>query len=194
MKFTPGEKFSYNNAGFILLGLIVERVTGMEFPKYIGENVFHVCGMLDSGYFRMDQLPKRTALGYIDSEEGDAWRTNVYSVPIIGGPDGGAFTTVRDLVKFWEALFEHKLLTKELTEKLLSPQIHVNKHLYYGYGVWISTIDNEIFKYFVMGSDPGVALRSSVYAESKIHAHVISNIGKGPDVIATRIDDIIRNS
>ena len=56
MKFNPGSKFSYSNAGYILLGLIVEKLTGMKFAEYVKENIFQVCGMSDSGYFRMDQL------------------------------------------------------------------------------------------------------------------------------------------
>lgn len=80
--FQPGERFHYNNAGYILLGLIVEELTGLEFTEYIDKNIFLPCEMKNSGYFSMDQLPKNTALGYIDEENG-AWRTNVYSLPIL---------------------------------------------------------------------------------------------------------------
>jgi len=87
MQFSPGEKFSYNNAGFILLGLVVEQITGMGFSEYVRKNIFQPSGMLDSGYYRMDQLPERTAIGYIDDQQ--SWKTNIYSLPIKGGADGG---------------------------------------------------------------------------------------------------------
>lgn len=122
MKFSPGERFSYNNAGFILLGLVVEQITGMEFSEYVEKNIFQRSGMLDSGYFRMDQLPERTAIGYIDGDQ--TWKTNMYSLPIKGGPDGGAFTTVHDLARFWDALFHYQLLSQQYTEILLTPHIH----------------------------------------------------------------------
>ena len=189
MKFSPGERFSYNNAGFILLGLVVEHLTGLNFTAYVEKNIFRKCGMLDSGYFRMDQLPERTAIGYIDSEQ--SWRSNIYSVPIIGGPDGGSFATVYDLHKFWDALLNNQLLSPEYTNILLTPHIQENEHIYYGYGVWIMMIGNSIFKYYVMGSDPGVIMQSSVYAKSKIHAHIIGNINKGAGMIASKIDEII---
>lgn len=189
MKCSPGEGFSYNNAGFILLGLVVEQVTGIEFSEYVDMNIFQRSGMLDSGYFRLDQLPERTALGYIDEDQ--TWKTNIYSLPIKGGPDGGAFTTVNDLSIFWDALFNYRLLSREYTEILLTPHIQEDGHIYYGYGVWILMIDDQIFKYFVMGSDPGVIMQSSIYAKSKMHAHIIGNISKGAGRIASKIDELI---
>ncbi|MGG3744864.1 serine hydrolase domain-containing protein, partial [Paenibacillus chibensis] len=189
MKFSPGERFSYNNAGFILLGLVVEQIAGMGFSEYVEKNIFQRSGMLDSGYFRMDQLPERTAIGYIDGDQ--TWKTNMYSLPIKGGPDGGAFTTVHDLARFWDALFHYQLLSQEYTEILLTPHIHEEGQTYYGYGVWIRIVDDTIFKYFVMGSDPGVIMQSSIYAKNKIHAHIIGNINKGAGRIAGKMDEII---
>ncbi|MEF2965369.1 serine hydrolase [Paenibacillus sp. M1] len=189
MKFKAGERFSYNNAGFIVLGLIVEQVTGMGFTAYVEKHIFERCGMADSGYFRMDRLPGRTAFGYIDEEYN--WRSNIFSVPVIGGPDGGAFTTVRDLVRFWNALFHHELLSAEYTKLLLTPHVKVNENTSYGYGVWIRMLDNTIFKYYVVGSDPGVNMQSSIYLKGNIHAHIIGNTNKGAGEIASKIDEFI---
>lgn len=189
MKFSPGERFSYNNAGFILLGLVVEQITGMEFSEYVDKNIFQRSGMLDSGYFRMDQLPERTAIGYIDEDQ--TWKTNIYSLPIKGGPDGGAYTTVHDLDRFWDSLSNYQLLSQAYTEILLTPHIQEDSQTYYGYGVWILMFDDTVFKYFVMGSDPGVIMQSSIYAKSKIHAHIIGNINKGAGMIASKIDEVI---
>ncbi|WP_435921405.1 serine hydrolase domain-containing protein [Paenibacillus sp. DYY-L-2] len=188
MKFKIGERFSYNNAGFIVLGLVVEQVTGMRFTDYVEKHIFEPSGMTDSGYFRMDQLPERTALGYIDGEH--AWRSNIFAVPIIGGPDGGAFTTVRDFVRFWEALLHHELLSAEYTDLLLTPHVKVNENTSYGYGVWIRMQDNNVFKYFVMGSDPGVTMQSSIYSNGKAQAHILGNINQGAGMIAGKIDEL----
>ena len=65
MMFAPGSKFHYNNAGFIILGLIIEEQTGLKFTEYIETNIFNSIGMNDSGYFSLDKLPRHTALGYI---------------------------------------------------------------------------------------------------------------------------------
>lgn len=179
MEFSPGEKFKYNNAGFIVLGLIVEQQSGMSFTEYVEKNIFAQCEMNDSGYFAMDQLPEGTAYGYIYNEENNTYRTNIFSVPIIGGPDGGAFTTAPDMAKFWTALLGYKLLNKEITEKLLMTHIQVDEDgeygFYYGYGVWIVKKNNEILRYFVMGEDPGVDLISSIYPKDGVQITVISN-------------------
>ncbi|MNJ49093.1 Penicillin-binding protein 4* [compost metagenome] len=190
MKFSPGERFSYNNAGFIVLGLVVEQKTGLEFTEYVEKNIFQRCRMLDSGYFRMDQLPERTAVGYIDNDD-NTWKSNIYSVPIKGGPDGGAFTTVHDLGQFWAALLNHQLLSPEYTKILLTPHAQVYDQTYYGYGVWMLMQNDTIFKYYVVGSDPGVLMESSIYPENNIHAHIIGNMNHGASTIARKIDEII---
>lgn len=193
MKFRPGTQFAYNNAGFILLGLIIESVTGASFRTYIQQHVFDVCGMSDSGYFRLDRLPSRTAIGYIDDPDGKGWRTHIFSIPVIGQPDGGAYTTTGDMDKFWSALLSYRLLGEGATRKMLNPHIKAGPHTSYGYGVWITVIEGEIFKYFVMGCDPGVGLESSVYPKSSLRAHVISNTTDGASEAARKIDDLIFN-
>ncbi|OEH93278.1 serine hydrolase domain-containing protein [Bacillus solimangrovi] len=190
MKFEPGSKFSYSNSGFIILGLIVEQITGMKFPEYIRKHIFDVCDMSDSGYFRMDQLPERTALGYIDQDNEGACKTNIYSVPIIGGPDGGAFTTVLDLTKFWDGLLNRKILNDELTNKLLHPHVQDGQDIYHGYGVWILKRDDDIIKYFIFGFDPGVRLHSSFNTKTKTQTHILSNIEQSLYPIVTGIDKL----
>ncbi|WP_449537520.1 serine hydrolase domain-containing protein [Ferdinandcohnia sp. Marseille-Q9671] len=188
MMFVPGEKFHYNNAGYILLGLLVEERTGQTFTDYVEENIFEPCGMEDSGYFSLNNLPKNTALGYIDHENG-TWRTNLYSIPIKGGSDGGAFVTAPDMLKFWDALLNHKLLSKEYTDLLLTPYAHVEDDEYYGYGVWITKKETEIFKYHVMGYDPGVSFASSYYPASDITLVIPSNQSYGPHDITDLIEE-----
>ncbi|NDI34157.1 serine hydrolase domain-containing protein [Chengkuizengella sediminis] len=189
MMFAPGERFHYNNAGFIVLGLIIEQQTGLKFSEYIESNIFQICDMNDSGYFSLDQLPKNTALGYIDNEEEGTWRTNTYSVPIKGGADGGAFITAPDMMKLWEGLFSYKLLSEESTNLLLTPHIYEKDDEYYGYGIWISKRNNRIFKYHVMGYDPGVSFHSSYYPDSGIKIVVPSNKNYGPYKITRVIED-----
>ncbi|GIP31801.1 serine hydrolase [Paenibacillus sp. J2TS4] len=191
MKFSPGERFSYSNSGYILLGQIIENVTGESFRKYIEHNIFEACGMSNTGYFRMDQLPAQTALGYIDGEENGQWRTNIYSIPVIGQPDGGAYTTVFDMDRFWDHFLNGALLTKETVNQMLAPQIKTENHTSYGYGIWISIINDEVFKHFVMGFDPGVRMESSVYSKKGIRSHVISNKTNGAGSVIREIDKSI---
>lgn len=188
MKFTPGDRFQYSNAGFIVLGLIVEQQTGMSFTEYVEKNIFLPCGMHDSGYFYMDRLPKNTAYGYIENETDGSWRTNIYSVPIVGGPDGGAFVTAHDIIRFWKGLFEFRLLSREYTGILTTDHIHAGGDEFHGYGIWINKKNNEVFKYHLMGGDPGVCFRSSVYPREDIQIVVMGNTEYGAYSITKGIE------
>ncbi|WP_246234837.1 serine hydrolase domain-containing protein [Bacillus aquiflavi] len=188
MMYKPGEKFHYNNAGFIVLGLIIEQHTGLAFTDYIESNVFARCGMADSGYFSLDHLPSNTAYGYIDHKDG-TWRTNFFSIPIKGGADGGAFITAQDMMKCWEGLLDYKLLSKKYTNILLTPHVTVKNEQHYGYGIWISKKNGDIFKYYVIGYDPGVSFHSSFYPGLGIKAVIPSNKSSGPYEIIKSIED-----
>lgn len=188
MKFAPDERFHYNNAGYILLGLIVEQASGLVFTEYVQTRIFKQAGMMDSGYFALDSLPGRTAIGYIDREDG-TWRTNVYSLPVQGGSDGGAFITARDMAKLWKALTTYKLLNEAVTTQLLTPHVQDGEDDFYGYGVWIKKRDNDIYKYHVMGYDPGVCFHSAYYPSSDSRVVVCANISTGAFDVMREIEE-----
>ncbi|MCJ0933271.1 beta-lactamase family protein [Virgibacillus halodenitrificans] len=191
MKFTPGEKFHYNNAGYILLGLIIEAISGMAFSQYVEKYIFRKAAMVDSGYFSLDSLPANTALGYIELP-GEEWKTNIYSLPVKGGPDGGAFVTAEDMTKLWSNLIHCKLLNEETTKILLSPMIQANKNVFYGYGVWISkNSTGEILKYHVMGYDPGVSFHSAYYPQSSFISTICLNKSEGAFEMMRLVEEII---
>jgi CubicO group peptidase (beta-lactamase class C family) len=180
MKFAPGERFDYNDGGYILLGVAIESVTGKSFRACIEENVFGPAEMGDSGYFPTDQLPDRTAYAYIKNPDG-TWRTNFFAVPIIGAPDGGAYTTAPDMVRFWRALVGNRLLDKRTTDLLLEPRVATTwkpPYTHYGYGIWIDRAADGVRKFFVEGSDPGVALRSATYPADNVILTMIGNTGR----------------
>lgn len=179
MMFSPGERFHYNNAGFIVLGLVVEQQTGESFTNYVEKNIFAPCGMKRSGYFSMDCLPSNTAMGYIDEEDG-SWRTNTFALPIKGGADGGAYVTAPDMVRLWESLFGNLLLESATLNALLTPHIATDEDdEHYGYGIWINKSGGDIFKYHVMGYDPGVCFHSGYYPQSNLTLVVTCNKSSG---------------
>lgn len=192
MKFEVGTRFHYNNAGYIVLGLIVEAVTKRSFTEYVQEHIFDRAGMGRSGYYELDALPPNTALGYIDLP-GGAWKTNIYSLPVKGGADGGAFVTVIDMVNFWEALMKHELLSPSVTQQMLTAHTKVDDEgNYYGYGVWIAkNPEDQITKYHVMGYDPGVNFRSSYYPCQSITAVICSNQAHGAYDVMKCVEDSV---
>jgi CubicO group peptidase (beta-lactamase class C family) len=124
--FPPGTGCRYCNAGYVLLGLMIERASGRTFRQYVTEHVFARAAMASSGFFRMDVVEPDIAEGVeaIEDNEGRVigWRRNIYSYPPIGGPDGGAYVTVEDLLRFHSAVTEGRLLGPVLTADLLSPK------------------------------------------------------------------------
>lgn len=189
MKNQVGESFHYNNAGYILLGLIVEQASGLEFSDYVQTHIFKKANMKDSGYFSFDSLPSNTAIGYIDQPDG-TWKTNIYSLPVKGGSDGGAFVTASDMAKLWKALMNHQLLNENYTNKLLSTHTQVNESGFYGYGVWIKkNTENKILKYHVMGYDPGVSFHSAHYPDISMNVIVCSNKCDGAFEIMKGIEE-----
>lgn len=190
MKFAPGERFSYNNGGYVLLGLIIEAVTGQRYVDYVTEHVIKRAGMLDTGYFPMHALPERTAYGYIEEEDG-AWRTNIFAVPAYGQPDGGAFTTAPDMARFWDALREHRLLSPEMTARMLALQVAEDDTSGYGYGVWLRHTAGKVTSYCVMGEDPGVSLLSRVYPTQDVLLTVIGNTDSAAWPAAEALDEYL---
>ncbi|CAG9621561.1 serine hydrolase domain-containing protein [Sutcliffiella rhizosphaerae] len=189
MKYEPGEKFHYNNAGYILLGLIIEKVAEVPFSQYVEENVFSPAQMVDSGYFSLDRLPAKTAIGYVDEENG-SWRTNQYSIPVKGGSDGGAYITAPDMCKLWDALNAGKLVSLEMVEKMKTDWVHVeDDQEFYGYGLWIEKDTNQVVtKYHVMGYDPGVSFASGYYPQSNSVVVIPSNQESGPHKLMFEIE------
>jgi CubicO group peptidase (beta-lactamase class C family) len=173
-RFAPGARFEYNDAGFILLALVVEAVTGTPFTHHVTAAVLDRAGMADSGYFATDRLPARTARAYLCDADG-TWRTNVFAVPVVGGGDGGAYASAPDLVRLWDALVNHRLLGETRTADLLRAHTDTGlpaPHGGYGLGVWVDA-DRCVF---VEGADPGVAMISGYFPRSGLSLTLLANV------------------
>ena len=180
-KYLPGERFSYSNGGFIFLGIILEYITGQLYRDYIHSHVFAPAQMTDSGYYAFNQLPENTAYGYKKGQN-DIYETNIYNLPVRGASDGGAYTTTTDLKKFWKALMNNAILSKQLTTIFLSPHVIVDDPIEYGYGVYISKF-NGMDMFFIVGGDAGVGFDSRYIPEKELQISIISNTTDGEEKI-----------
>lgn len=172
MLYPRGTRFQYNNTGYVVLAMVIEAITGMEFDRYLKENVFAPCGMHSTGYYELDRLPAHCAAHYIYKSDTD-YRTNIFSVDAKGTGAGGAFTTVHDIRRFWEHLMAHRLLTAETTAAMLAD--HSGARCY-GYGVWLAETGGRTVPYFE-GCDPGVSFISCYDREKDGLAVLVSNYG-----------------
>lgn len=125
--FAPGEGCRYNNVSFILLGLIIEQLSGQSYRDYVQTAIFEPLGMRRTEFVSMDGVYDQVAEGYapVYNAQGGlyGWRKNIYAYPPIGSPDGGAYTTVHDLDRFIRALRAGELLSETLTQALFTPQV-----------------------------------------------------------------------
>jgi CubicO group peptidase (beta-lactamase class C family) len=177
MKAAPGTTWAYNNAGYVLLGLAVERAAGTPFTAYVERHVLQASGMAASGFFPLDRLPGGTAHGYLPTGDG-GWRTNAYAVPIVGGADGGAFTTAHDLAALWDALFGGRLVGGATLARLLTPHWRTDPERddgHYGYGLWIRQRDGRPVSFAMVGEDPGVAFSSTYFPDSGVLCSLLGN-------------------
>lgn len=180
MKFAPGERFAYSNGGYILLGVVIEELSGLKYQDFVTQEIFRASGMARSGYFAMNKLPENTALGYI--EEPDGWRTNIFNLPIVGASDGGAFTTAQDVAALWKAFWGGEILSKELVELYTRPHVAVktaDQDRYYGYGLWMREVAGQGRDIYFTGCDAGVSFLSSVYRAQELQITVLSNTTDG---------------
>lgn len=180
MMYEKGARFQYNNTGYVVLGLIIEEVTGKDFDVYLKEAIFDPAGMTDTGYYELDRLPARCASSYIFDEERKEYRTNIYSIDAKGTGAGGAFTTAPDVGKFWAALFGGSLIGKDMVEAMCSPQVEEG---IYGYGLWL--LDDGVPSF--QGCDPGANFITSYDRNNRRSITILSNIDYDVEEMHERI-------
>ena len=141
LRFEPGVRFSYSNAGFIVLGAIVERHSGENYFDYVRKHIFLPAGMNDTDSYELTEVVPNLAVGYAHFEDdpmgADPRRSNIAFLPWKGSPAGGGYSTASDLLKFASALRAHKFLNEELTELVTSPKLPMAgspRKADYGYG------------------------------------------------------------
>jgi len=170
----PGERYQYSNAGYILLGLLIEEVSGRSFTDVVQERVFARAGMDASGFFRLDEAVPDVAIGYLPRIGPQApWRSNIYSVPVVGGADGGAHSTARDIDRFLHAYADGTLLG-ENQDRVLAPHSDAGDGYFEGYGVHLYPDG----RYGHGGGDPGVEVIANRWPDEDVNIVVLCN-GEG---------------
>lgn len=166
-------QFIYNNAGYVLLADVIERITGKLFDEFLKEILFDKLEMIDTGYFELDQLPTNTAIGYIRKKDG-SYRSNIYSIDSKGTGAGGCFTTVKDINKFWDGLFSYTVLSEKTVSKMIKKHSG-NEKEQYGLGFWLSNSTKNHSYIYIEGCDPGLACISVYHPEKKDIYTALSN-------------------
>ncbi|HVT37687.1 MAG TPA: serine hydrolase domain-containing protein [Gemmatimonadaceae bacterium] len=114
LQFDPGTQQRYSNPGYVVLGLVIERVSGEDYYDYVRRHIYEPGGMTRTAHFAVDSLPPNTALGYTrggeDNPPPDApLRRNSDMLPGRGSAAGGGYSTAQDLLHFLEAIRAHRI-------------------------------------------------------------------------------------
>jgi D-alanyl-D-alanine carboxypeptidase len=107
LAFEPGTRQQYSNAGYVVLGLLVERLSGRDYYDYVRERIYSPAGMTRTAAYPVDSLPPNTALGYTGNP--GSRRRNTESLPGRGSAAGGGYSTAHDLMRLMQALREGRI-------------------------------------------------------------------------------------
>jgi len=180
----PGERFAYNNAGFVVLALIAERTSGVPFHELVRRRVCEPAGMVATDFLRSDELPGRAALGYLTA---DGSRTNVLHLPVRGSGDGGIYSTASDVSSLWSAFFAGRIVSRDWVTEMVRARSDVpSESLRNGLGFWRHGSGDVVELH---GYDAGVSFRSTHDPASATTRTVISNASEGTWPIETFLDE-----
>ncbi len=184
--FRAGERFSYNNSGYLVLALLAERASGTPFHALVDTLVCEPAGMVDTAFLRSDELPGRAALGYLAA---DGLRTNVLHMPVVGTGDGGSYSTAADLSRFWQALFAGRVVSPERLAEMLRPHSDVpEEDRRYGLGFHLHATSSTVW---MEGYDAGVSFASAHRPSSAVTYTVIANWTDGAWPVVGAINDAV---
>lgn len=180
LKFEPGSKWEYSNYGFLLLGVMIEKVSGKSYYDFVSENVYKVAGMSDSGSEPESVKVPNRSKGYMRDQF--EMVSNEPTLPWRGTSAGGGYTTAGDLMKFAGALMSNKLLKAETLAEATRPQFTTGD---YGFGFQIGR-PGEVRTYGHGGAAPGMNAILRVHPDSGQSVIVLCNLDSPT---ASRIGD-----
>jgi CubicO group peptidase (beta-lactamase class C family) len=172
--YPPGERFAYNNGGFVVLAVLAERAAGVPYVELVQARVCEPAGMERTAFLRSDELPGDAALGYLDVT---GPRTNVFHLPVVGSGDGGAYTTLEDVHRLWAAFLDGRIVPPAFVAEMTTPRSDApDNEARYGLGVWLDEAGPGVF---LDGYDAGVSFRSHHDPVSATTWTVLSNWSDG---------------
>jgi len=197
-----GETYQYSNASYLLLGLLIEQVTGLAYEDYVRQQIFQKIGMTRSDFLALDGVDAEVAEGYLPVKaENDVlvgWKKNIYAATPEGAADGGATATAADLIRFSQALRKHLLLAPALTSAMLTPKVLVMAEQIRGY-TWkysyaqqfLLDEQEQIVRYGHTGEEEGISCRLYHYPQQTLDVVILGNQTNCAGRLGWEIHDLI---
>jgi CubicO group peptidase (beta-lactamase class C family) len=189
ISFEPGSRWRYSNTGMMVLGKVIEIASGQTYFDYVRENIYKPAGMTNTDCYELDKVNTNLAVGYDKqfTDEGIAWSNNVFSHVMRGGPQGGGYSTVEDLLKFDQALRSGKLVSTESLKTLTTPKPEL-KSPEYGYGFFASAGSPSTGH---SGGFIGINSDLRMYFESGWTIAVMSNYSRGAGPVTNKMAELV---
>ncbi len=191
LAFEPGTNWQYSNTGMLLLGVVIEKATGVNYFDYIRENIYAPAGMENTDCYDMDCPVENLAIGYWPSTEcASGWKNNLYEHVIRGGPAGGGFSTVRDLYKFARALQTGRLVSPESLEMMWTEQFDANRPYGYGFGFSLRPGPHGLIVGHG-GGFTGINANLDIFLDQGYIVAVMSNYDEGATPVQMKVAELL---
>jgi CubicO group peptidase (beta-lactamase class C family) len=180
LDFQPGEKWNYSNSGYVLLGYLVEKISGLSYKDFVQENIFKPLGMNDSGYDSNSAIILHRAYGYAPGPNGPVNAGYIdMSIPFSAG---ALYSTTHDLLRWEQGLFGGKLLSATSLKKMTTP-FKEN----YACGLGVRTVHGHT-EIDHGGGIEGFNTELAYYPDDKLTIVVLANLnGDAPEAIASQL-------
>ncbi|MEO0407722.1 MAG: serine hydrolase domain-containing protein [Cyanobacteria bacterium P01_A01_bin.135] len=194
-----GERYQYNNASYILLGQLIEQVTGLSYFDYVRRHIFTPAQMTQSDFVALDAIHPPVAEGYIpvlNEQAAAAWQKNIYAVTPEAAADGGAVSTVDDLSRFVRSLLAGQLLSPKMTQAMLTPQVLEatdDDYLWhYGFGnQFLLNRAGQVLRWGHTGEEEGVSCRLYYYPQADLQVVILGNQSECAGPLGWEIHDLL---
>ncbi|MDH4221909.1 MAG: beta-lactamase family protein [candidate division Zixibacteria bacterium] len=194
--FEPGTDFHYSNSGPIVLGMIIEKVTGQDYYDYVREHIYKPAGMNNSDCYEVDLDVPNLAIGYTrvnydgTPNPGGEWRNNLFMHAIKGGPAGGGYSTVEDLWRFDTALRNNKLISKKYFDILTTGKTQRGPGVMYAYLFQDRKVNGQrIIGHG--GGAPGINANLDMYLDSGYTVAVMANYDQAAGMVSEKIEKLL---
>ena len=182
--FSPGTKWNYSNSGYILLGYIIEKVSGKKYNQYLQENVINKAGLKNTGLDRLDSILALRASGYSKNRLG-FWEHAMFISMESPYSAGAMYSTVEDMYLWTRALHGNTVLTADDTRKMMTPYLGN-----YGYGLLIDSLKSHK-RVWHNGGIPGFSAHLAYYPDDDLCVVSISNNENNADRAGSALAAIV---
>lgn len=192
VKFEPGSRWAYSNYGYVLLGAVIEKVSGQSYYDYVRTHVYEPAGMTSTGSDPETRPVANLSVGYMDAN--GTLKPNTDTLPYRGMPAGGGYSTVEDLLRFANALQQNKLLDAQHTQLLTTGKVDMpGGRTRYAYGFGDATV-NGVRCFGHNGGAPGMNGDLKICPANRTVVVVLANRDPGAaqilsDFIANRLPE-----